>query len=117
MNEAVMIAALGIVASCVAGLLWVIKFMFNKMIPAIDKLSDTTVANTRATQSADRYLRERNGRDSEFHKSTLKAIKAIPTKMQIIADNQAITLLENLKKQPIQNIEHQNVKEQVVRSK
>jgi len=112
-----MLASLGIVASCVAGLIWVIKKMFNDVTPALQGLVKATESNTMATKSADTYLRERNGRDNEHHAKVVEAIDAIPEKMQAIADTQAITLVDNLKKVPQQNIEHQNVQEQTVTEK
>jgi geranylgeranyl pyrophosphate synthase len=77
------------------------------LIKAINK-------NTQITQSADTYLRQRNGRDIEKHTELLEATKAIPKTMQRIADTQAKTLLASLKKLPAQNIEHQHVKDQTI---
>lgn len=113
-NSAVTIAIVGILATCVGGLLWIIKFMFNKMTPLLEGLTKSTDANTSATKTADKYLRDRNGRDAESHKESIKAIEAIPLKMQAIADKQAATLIKNLKKLPAQKIEHQHVQEQKV---
>lgn len=107
-------ADVAVLGTCVAGFIWVIKKMFNDIIPALSSLTKATAANTRATKTADKYLRDRNGRDATSHKELMRAVEAIPTKMQKIADTQATTLVENLEKLPAQNIEHQHVQEQKV---
>ncbi len=114
MNDAVMLAALGIVSACVAGLIWVIKRMFNDILPALKNLTKATELNTSATQSADTYLKARNGRDIEKHAELLKATQAIPDTLKRIADDQAsaiikaVTVQENIKEQHVgmQNVEH-----------
>lgn len=102
------IAALGIVASCVAGLIWVIKRMFNDVVPALNGLKKATEQNTSATKSADDYLQQRNGRDNEHHEATLKSINAIPTVMKTIADAQAEAIIKAVRNGS------QHVSEQIV---
>ena len=109
------IAVVGVLATCVGALVWVIKFLFQKLLPAFDqqnkvtsKLVNATSANTKATKAADAYLRERNGRDNDFQKYNIKAIEAIPAKMQEIADKQAKALIHS------QNIHDQYVESQKV---
>lgn len=82
--EAIGIAALGIAATCVGGLIWIIKKMFSRVLPAIDKihtsldrLAKATDKNTQATKSADQYLRERNGRDSAFWQEVRDSLHVI----------------------------------------
>lgn len=82
-QNAVTLAVIGILATCVGGLLWIIKFMFTKLLPAIDGLTKATVSNTRAASASTRYLKKRNGRDGEMHKELIKAVGAIPE--QIVA--------------------------------
>lgn len=108
-NNAVTLAVVAVLATCVGGLIWIIKFLFNKFIPAIDKLTDMTKANTDATKSADTYLRERNGRDNEKHAELVKATQEIPIKMQEIADAQAEAILTSMKQVKEQHVEHQNI--------
>lgn len=116
MNSPELLAALGIVSACVAGLIWVIKRMFNDILPALDGLKAATQSNTSATKSADEYLRERNGRDNEHHAATLKAINAVPTTLQKIADDQAKAIIKavTVEKQSVneQTVAHQHVKSQ-----
>jgi hypothetical protein len=111
MNEAVMLSALGIVASCVAGLLWVIKFMFNKLVPLIESGNKLIKQNTYTTKNADKYLKERNGRDTEKHAELLKATKAIPNTMQEIADAQSKAILTAVEVKE-QHVEHQHIDRQ-----
>jgi len=108
-DKASILAALAILGTCVGALVWMIEYMFTKMLPMIEKNIDATTANTLATKNADKYLQDRNGRDAEAHKETLKAIAVIPTKMQEIADLQATTLVESVKEISEQHVKHQTV--------
>jgi len=114
-NEAPLLAALTIVSACVAVLVWVIKFLFQKILPAMEnnnKLTEqankATKANTKATKAADTYLRERNGRDNEHHKAVLESIEAIPKAMNKIAKDQEMAIIKAVK------VEKQSVAEQKV---
>lgn len=71
--------------------------MFEKLLPALENNNIMTAANTKATASADTYLRERNGRDNEHHAAVLKSLDAIPTTMQTIADAQSQAILSAVK--------------------
>lgn len=82
--------------------------MFNDIVPALEGLKTATDQNTSATRSADVYLRERNGRDNEHHKSVLTAIDAIPTTLEKIAKEQEKSIIQAVK------VERQSVKEQKV---
>lgn len=89
-NGTVTIAVVGVLATCVGGLLWVIKFMFTKLLPIIeknanatDRLVAVTKQNTKQIKHADDYQRHRNGRDTEMHKELIHAIAEIPK--QIVA--------------------------------
>ena len=99
MESTVLLAALAIVSACVASLVWVIKFLFTKMMPAIENLVKVTELNTEATKSSDTYLRERNGRDIHFHENIMKSLIAI----QVQAKNQQVVE---------QTVEHQVVNNQ-----
>lgn len=116
MNDAGLIAALGIVSACVAGLIWVIKRMFNDIVPAIDGLKKATEQNTSATKSADTYLKERNGRDNEHHTATLKAINTIPITMKKIADAQATAIISAVEVRE-QHVEFQHIDKQTMERK
>lgn len=111
MNDAGLLAALGIVSACVGGLIWVIKTMFSKIIPALEALTNATRQNTSATKAADRYLKQRNGRDIEKHAELLEATQAIPTTMQRIADAQADAILKAVEIKE-QHVEFQRVDRQ-----
>ena len=99
MESAALLAALTIVSACVALLGWVIKFLFTKMMPVIEKLVTVTELNTEATKSSDTYLRERNGRDIHFHENIMKSLSVI----QEGAKNQQVAE---------QTVEHQVVNNQ-----
>lgn len=84
-SSAITLAVVGILATCVTGLLWVIRFLFTKLLPIIDKnaastekLVQVTKQNTRQIKQADDYQRKRNGREAEAHQELIKAISEIP---------------------------------------
>jgi len=95
MNEASTIAIIGILGSCVAALIWIIKYLFDSFKPALDKLAEVTHANTEATKNADAYLQQRNGRDIEFHREIMVKLQAIPLR----ADGSATIVADELKNQ------------------
>jgi len=69
--------------------------------------------NTRVTKSADEYLRQRNGRDTEAHKETLKAIKEVPDTLREIAEAQQAAIIKAVRIGQ-QHVEHQHVEEAVI---
>lgn len=103
-----------VLGTAVGALIWVIKFMFNKLVPMIEGLTTSTSANTKATKAADTYLRERNGRDNEVHKEVIKSIKEIVPTMQRIADSSVQAVVDNISRIPEQRVEHQHVEKAVV---
>src|ERR1039458_7864511 len=119
-----------ILGTTVAALIWVIKFMFSKILPLLEHANSNIQTNNRLTKSmekttkaADEYLRARNGRDADVakvlldttkksHDALIKAINAIPTQIVKSANITAKVLSQT----PIdQHIEHQEVKQQVVK--
>lgn len=116
MGESSNLAVIAILATTVGALVWVIKYLFTKVVPALDGLKQSTEANTQATKAADQYLRERNGRDSEHHTESLKAIQAIPPTLQKIADEQAQAIIKAVTVQE-QHVEHQYVEKETVNKK
>jgi len=106
-------AALTLAGSTVAGLIWVVKYVLKEVKPALDKLVEVTKKNTVATEKADSYLRERNGRDIEKHTELLKATQKIPQVMQQIANTQSKAIIQAVKIKE-QHIEHQHVDKQDV---
>lgn len=68
MNEVVLVA-LGIVATCVGALIWLLKFIMTEIKVSLDKNSEShqrvataTALNTKATQETVNYLKNLNGR-------------------------------------------------------
>ena len=78
MNDAALLAALAIVATISGALVWIIKYLFNTFKPVMDELVKATQANTAATISADTYLKQRNGRDIDFHTEIMTKLQDIP---------------------------------------
>lgn len=103
------VAALGIVATAMAGMLWIVKYLMVQMKESLDantKSNNLVAKESKLTRSAvkssDKYLRERNGRDSEIHTELIASINKLPHTMQKIADNS------------VQKLSKQTVKEQLV---
>lgn len=127
MSETSNLAVIAILATTVGALVWVIKYLFTKVVPALDGLkqsteanttmlksvSDATEKNTQATTSADDYLRQRNGRDIEFHEAVVKRLDAVPDKMEEIANRTA----DELRKIKMQDVKEQTVQHQTVKHK
>ncbi len=77
MSEQVILAIVAILATTVGALIWVIKYMFDKILPLLEKMDKSIEKNTRATESNDKYLRERNGRDSKMWVEVSAGLKAL----------------------------------------
>lgn len=93
-DTAVIIAIIGVLSATVGALIWIIKYLFSEFKPLLDSLVKVTEQNTLATKTADTYLRERNGRDNEFHAEVMKSLKDIP----IRAEKQANRVAKELKR-------------------
>lgn len=101
-NSAVLLAALGIVSASVAALTWVIRFLFQKILPVLESMKNSLDANTSQTKKTEEAII-----------NVRKAVDKIPVKLQNVADSQA----EALKDMPAQTIHHQTVKEQSMEKK
>lgn len=66
-NDAVVIAALGIVSVAVTALVWIVKFLMKEMRKTLDKNTASNVLVAEKTAQNTKYLKERNGRDAEMH--------------------------------------------------
>lgn len=100
-DNTVVLSVLAVLGSCVAGLIWVIKHLFTEIKPvlgginesqlansrALDKLSGLVEKNTKATESADAYLRQRNGRDAEVWQKVMHSLEQISSQT---VDNQYV---------------------------
>lgn len=120
-STAPLLAALAIVSACVASLVWTIKYLFSQFKPVLDGLVISAQENTNATRNADQYLRQRNGRDMEFHTEVMIALQDIPVQQAKQAEIVAKELKRvgdmtaaKLKVVGDQTIVHQSVEHQVV---
>lgn len=82
MSEQVVLAIVAILATTVGALIWVIKYMFDKILPILESLRDSVEENTKQTKSNDEYLRERNGRDSKFWIEVRESMRAITAALE-----------------------------------
>ena len=89
MNEAATLAIIGILGATTAALVWIIKYLFASFMPVMDNLVRATEENTKATKSADEYLRDRNGRDKTFHEEIMLSLKEIPDQAKTQAEEVA----------------------------
>lgn len=130
-DTAVTIAVVGILGTTVGALIWIIKYLFNKIVPLMENANTNIQTNNRLTKSlerttkrADEYLRQRNGHDAEVaqqlilttkqaHLEVIRAIAEIPAQIKKSAD----TTAQALHDAPIQNVEKQTVQTQVIKEK
>lgn len=99
-ESSVAITALGIVVTSVGALIWIAKYLMiqNKKsiddltlaqtatAKALNKLSVSTDKNTEATISADKYLKERNGRDNEQHTENIQIQRNLVAQIEKVPD-------------------------------
>ena len=114
METASVISIIGILGATTGALIWIIKYLFEKIYPVLDKLVVATEMNTQATISSDTYLRQRNGRDIEFHLEMIKKIEAIPKKV----DEQTGVLAKELKRVgdlTAERVEQENETHQIIK--
>lgn len=126
MEASVILAIVAVLATLVGSLVWVLKFVFEKLLPRIDegnkiieknshlveKLGVSTTQNTAATKSADEYLRQRNGRDNEMHAELIKAVQEIPAQ---IIKTATVTAKAPHETTVDQHVENQTVEKQVIK--
>lgn len=77
MSEQAVLAIIGLLATTVSALIWVIKHMFDKLLPVIESLKESVDNNTEQTRENREYLEERNGKDSRIWQETFSAIKEL----------------------------------------
>jgi hypothetical protein len=84
MSEQVILAIVAILASTVGALIYVIKYMFDKILPILESLKASVDLNTEQTmisvkriESNEIYLRKRNGSDSVRWKENTDAINSL----------------------------------------
>ena len=89
----------------------------SKLSKSIDKSTKATLENTKATKSADIYLRERNGRDGEIHAAQIKTISTLTTTLKdrwekdSKQQNEILKAVQAIGKQEVteQHVEHLSV--------
>lgn len=77
MSEPAIIAIIGILATAVGALIWVIKYMFDKILPILESLKDSVNKNTEQTKSNEEYLRLRNGSDGRRWEENTAALNSL----------------------------------------
>jgi len=127
MEATVIISIIAILGTTTGALIWIIKHLFEKIYPVLDKLVVATETNTQATISSETYLRQRNGRDIEFHKEMMAKIQAIPTKvdeqtgvlakeLKRVGDLTAERIAQAKESETHQTVVEQNVEHQIIKS-
>jgi len=113
-DSAIIISIVGILATVVGALIWIIKYLFTAFMPVMDRLVTATELNTQATRSADEYLRQRNGRDNEFHNEVIQKLTKISTEITQTAATTAKVLAKN---STTQEVREQTVEHQIIQNK
>lgn len=110
-SDGALLAALAIVSSCVAGLIWIIRYMFTKFLPVIVAMKTSLDLNTVATQKntelvvkVDQHITEVNGSHKEIAQKTIESMSGleasvhdIPEKLEQIASKSSETGLAAIK--------------------
>lgn len=77
MSEQAVLSIIGLLATTVGALIWVIKYMFDKLLPVIESLKESVDNNAQQTKENREYLEKRNGKDSRIWQETFEAIKEL----------------------------------------
>lgn len=78
MNGAeVALAALAIVATVCAALIWVVKFLFTKNDRTNNRLAGSIEKSANASQALQRSLADRDARDHEFQRDVIEALAKV----------------------------------------
>lgn len=116
-DTSIAIAAIGIVATSVAALIWITKYLLVELKRSTDRNTAASIKVAKATDRNTAYLKERNGRDSEVHKELLKQMQA-NTKVLYSIESQRTkesnAILEAIAK--IHIVKQQKVETQVVKT-
>lgn len=125
-SNAVALAALGVLASCIACVVWVVRTVLGRVAPALDKhsrsadnISATVKKLDGSIKSFDTYLRERNGRDNEMFTAQIAAMKSLKDNFSAMTESTHEKDSEILKeirqiKIKTQDVKTQHVHKQVV---
>jgi hypothetical protein len=77
MSDQVVLAIVAILATTVGALIWVIKYMFDKILPILESLKVAVDLNTVQTKANEEYLQKRNGSDGRRWEENTQAITSL----------------------------------------
>ena len=114
-QSGVSLASLGIVATLVAGLIWLLKAQFTQNTTTIQKNTDVIEKLTEVIDELSDSLKKRDKTDLEFQMKVSTILNKISTTQDTIADRQ----LEMYAKidTSVMNVDTMNVKNEIVKSK
>ncbi len=75
MSDQIVLGIIGVLGTAVGALIWVIKYMFDKLLPVIESLKESVDNNAEQTKENREYLEKRNGKDSRIWQEAFEAIK------------------------------------------
>ncbi len=131
MDNAVAIAAIGLAATMGGGVIWLAKFFANRLSKDLQahtkaseevkqaslKQAESNVANTKALNSFEIYLRERNGRDNEMHAEQIQTMREMVTGFKSFtgaAQTRQDGILAEIRSIGAQHVKEQTVEHQTV---
>lgn len=85
MSDQVILAIVAILASTVGALIYVIKYMFDKILPILEGLKSSVDTNTRQTKANEEYLKKRNGSDGRRWEENTIAINTLTDSIKKLA--------------------------------
>lgn len=75
MGDSVILAIVSLLATTIGALIWVIKHVFDKIIPILDSLKEAVDENTWQTKENREYLQCRNGKDAAIWQEVSETVK------------------------------------------
>lgn len=89
---AVAITALGIVATVVGGLIWVVKFLFTKNDKTLNNLATSIEKSAKASTALHDSLKKRDARDHAFQQGVVRSLEHVTKTLERIDQKEDQTL-------------------------
>ena len=114
-ESGVSLASLGIVATLVAGLIWLLKAQFNQNTSTIRKNTDVIEKLTEVIDELSNSLKKRDKTDHDFQIKVSNILDKISTTQDTISERQ-VKMYDTLNTSVL-NVDTMNVKQEIVSSK
>ena len=82
MSDQVVLAIVAILGTAVGALIWVIKYVFDHILPVLESLKLSVDLNTTQTKANEEYLKKRNGSDGRRWEENTRALNTLTTSIK-----------------------------------